>query len=65
LLLAAIELYYITFHFFRPMEIVRLGEHDLTSQDDGSKPEDFGVEKHFVHEQYKPPVFYHDIALVK
>jgi hypothetical protein len=44
--------------------MVRLGEHDLT-KDDESNHRDLRVEKIIIHEQFKNPAMYNDIAIVK
>lgn len=43
---------------------VRLGEHDLSSDDDGASPIDVGVAGRVVHSRYNPRNFDNDIALV-
>lgn len=47
----------------------RLGDLDIASTEDDkllqSQPQDFTVTETHVHPEYKPPVHYHDIALVK
>lgn len=44
---------------------VRLGEHDITSNNDGANPVDIYVEKTFIHEQYNDKTIQHDIALIR
>ncbi|XP_055540540.1 venom serine protease Bi-VSP-like [Wyeomyia smithii] len=44
---------------------VRLGEYDITSDNDGANPVDIYVEKTFVHEQYNAKTIQHDIALIR
>ncbi|XP_044259514.1 serine protease snake-like [Tribolium madens] len=44
---------------------VRLGDLDLATDDDDAQPQDFTVMQTHVHPKYKPPIHYHDIALVK
>ncbi|XP_059471518.1 venom protease-like [Neocloeon triangulifer] len=45
--------------------IVRLGEHDFASDNDGASPADYGVERVIVHPEYRPPRKYNDIALIR
>lgn len=47
------------------LQIVRLGEHDLSSQNDDSNPIDVDVERTIVHEQYRQDIILNDIAIVK
>ncbi|KAG1696672.1 Clotting factor B [Nymphon striatum] len=42
--------------------MIRLAEHDITDNDNGQEHD---VEKIIVHSEYKPPVAYNDIALLK
>ncbi|KAK5639497.1 hypothetical protein RI129_011989 [Pyrocoelia pectoralis] len=44
---------------------VRLGEIDLKHDNDGTEYQDYDVEDIKLHEQYRPPSHYHDIALIK
>ncbi|CAL4130106.1 unnamed protein product, partial [Meganyctiphanes norvegica] len=44
--------------------MVRLGEHDVTRNDDGVH-EDFGVAEVKFYPGYQPPKAYHDISLIK
>uniref|UniRef100_A0A1Y1MV00 Peptidase S1 domain-containing protein n=1 Tax=Photinus pyralis TaxID=7054 RepID=A0A1Y1MV00_PHOPY len=45
--------------------IVRLGEIDLKSDNDGTEYKDYNVVSVKAHEQYRPPSHNHDIALIK
>ncbi|KAG1696677.1 Clotting factor B [Nymphon striatum] len=42
--------------------VIRLAEHDITDNNNG---QEYDVEEIIVHSEYKPPVAYHDIALLK
>ncbi|EAT46744.1 AAEL002128-PA [Aedes aegypti] len=44
---------------------VRLGEYDITSNNDGASPVDIYVEKSFVHEQYNERTIQNDVALIR
>jgi hypothetical protein len=44
---------------------VRVGELDFSRTDEAASPKDIAVAKIFVHPDYKPPIFYHDIALIR
>nr|XP_029730079.1 venom protease-like [Aedes albopictus] len=44
---------------------VRLGEHDITSNNDGANPVDIYVEKAFIHEQYNEKTIQNDVALLR
>jgi len=44
---------------------VRLGEHNLVSEEDGAEPEDFFVEERIIHAEYHPTTFDNDIGLIK
>ncbi|KAK4871702.1 hypothetical protein RN001_015826 [Aquatica leii] len=44
---------------------IRLGDIDLKRSDDGTEYVDYDIQDIKVHEQYKPPTHYHDIALLK
>lgn len=46
-------------------KIVRLGELDFTSDDDGSVYADYTVHRIIVHPKYRYPLKYYDIALIK
>lgn len=46
-------------------QIARLGEYDLTRDDDASNPIDFAIAKTIVHERYEPDIILNDIAIVK
>ncbi|XP_040158699.1 uncharacterized protein LOC120897712 [Anopheles arabiensis] len=43
---------------------VRLGEHDITSDQDGANPVDIYIQRWVVHERYDEKKIYNDIALV-
>ncbi|XP_025837407.1 serine protease snake-like [Agrilus planipennis] len=45
--------------------LVRLGDLDLNRVDDGSEHREYSVADIIVHENYRPPVKYNDIALLK
>ncbi|XP_055696327.1 venom protease-like [Lutzomyia longipalpis] len=45
--------------------VVRLGELDLTKDDDGATPRDYGIEQIFSHPDYKGSSVYSDIALIR
>lgn len=45
--------------------LVRLGELDLSRNDDGSEPEDYDIDKIIVHPDYRYPQKYNDIALLR
>ncbi|XP_017768703.1 PREDICTED: venom protease-like [Nicrophorus vespilloides] len=47
------------------INIVRLGDKDLSRDDDGVEPQEYGVLKHFVHPKYQAPFVYNDIALIE
>lgn len=47
------------------MRYVRLGDLDLANDTDDADPQNFLVASRIPHPEYKPPVRYHDIALVK
>ncbi|CAG0890900.1 unnamed protein product [Cyprideis torosa] len=47
------------------LDIVRLGEHDLSSDNDGANPIDFEVKEVLIHPDYLPPSLQNDIAIVK
>ncbi|KAG1662525.1 Clotting factor B [Nymphon striatum] len=42
--------------------VIRLAEHDITDDNNG---QEYDVEEIIVHSEYKPPVAYNDIALLK
>ncbi|CAG0893394.1 unnamed protein product [Cyprideis torosa] len=55
-------------HCFQAREqlsILRLREHDLKSDNDGSTPVDTTIEEVILHPEYKAPREIHDIALVR
>ncbi|GAB0087379.1 serine protease snake-like [Sergentomyia squamirostris] len=45
--------------------VIRLGERDLSSDDDNEDVRDFGIESVTIHPEYKPQAAYNDIALVR
>lgn len=45
--------------------MVRLGELDFASDTDDAQPEDFSVRSSKEHPNYKYPVLYHDIAIIR
>ncbi|XP_065353230.1 venom protease-like [Cloeon dipterum] len=45
--------------------VVRLGEHDLSTSDDGASPVDYRVQSVIVHPDYSPPSKYNDLALIR
>lgn len=45
--------------------VVRLGDYDLTKDDDGAIHKDYSIEGRLIHKSYAPPATYHDIALIK
>lgn len=45
--------------------VVRLGEHNLKSDNDGAQPVNYAIKKIFRHPDYNPPAKYNDIALLK
>ncbi|KAH0819321.1 hypothetical protein GEV33_003471 [Tenebrio molitor] len=48
-----------------PARWIRLGDTDLQDNEDVPKPQNFTVEQHFIHPDFKSPSRYHDIALIK
>lgn len=46
------------------LEIVRLGEHKLNKNDDGSKPVDYFIQEKIVHPNYDPDTTENDIAIL-
>lgn len=50
--------------FFR-RSIIRFGDHNLFTDDDGVKPVDIPVEKIIRHPDYNPNNFKNDIAVIK
>lgn len=46
-------------------QIVRLGEYDLSTANDGASPIDFAIAKTIVHEEYVPDIILNDIGIVK
>lgn len=47
------------------MSVVRLGESDLSTDDDGASPVNYYLAKVILHPDYRPNMKYHDIALIK
>ncbi|EDW82961.1 uncharacterized protein Dwil_GK22568 [Drosophila willistoni] len=48
-----------------PVNIVRLGELEFENDKDDADPEDFGVLRTILHPDYKHPLLYNDIALIR
>ncbi|XP_055699161.1 serine protease snake-like [Phlebotomus papatasi] len=46
-------------------EYVRLGDHDLLKPSEGSRPQDFRIKEIIRHPDYRVPLKYHDIALIR
>ncbi|XP_058448816.1 uncharacterized protein LOC131428788 [Malaya genurostris] len=44
---------------------VRLGEYDITSDNDGANPVDIYVDRTFIHEQYNEKTIQNDVALIR
>lgn len=44
---------------------MRLGELNLSKDDDGSEPEDYAINRIIVHPDYRYPLKYNDIALLR
>ncbi|KAF5272857.1 hypothetical protein FQR65_LT00453 [Abscondita terminalis] len=44
---------------------IRLGDIDLKTNDDGAEYSEYEIQDIKIHEQYRPPTHYHDIALLK
>ncbi|KAJ8687600.1 hypothetical protein QAD02_023394 [Eretmocerus hayati] len=47
------------------LKIVRLGEYDLSSDDDGAHPVNMTIDKKIIHSEYKPGSTQNDIAILK
>lgn len=47
------------------MSVARLGEYDLSRDNDGANPIDFAIERTIVHDEYMPDIILNDIAIVK
>ncbi|XP_055303511.1 proclotting enzyme isoform X2 [Sitodiplosis mosellana] len=47
------------------LRVARLGEYDLSRENDGANPIDFGIERTIVHEEYLPDIILNDIAILK
>lgn len=47
------------------LRVARLGEYDLTKENDGANPIDFAIDRTIVHEEYMPDIILNDIAIVK
>lgn len=45
--------------------MARLGEYDLSRDNDGANPIDFAIAQTIVHAEYMPDIILNDIALVK
>jgi secreted trypsin-like serine protease len=48
-----------------PPILVRLGDQNLKSEDDGTEPQELGVKKFMKHKRYSSQSKYHDIGLIK
>ncbi|XP_063220939.1 serine protease Hayan-like [Bacillus rossius redtenbacheri] len=48
-----------------PPAVVRLGEYNLRSSNDGAQPVDYAISKVIRHPEYKPPAKYNDIGLLR
>lgn len=59
--------YYVIFcTFFRGAPVVvRLGELDISRTTDDAKPEDYKVKSTVTYPEYRPPLKYHDIAIIE
>ncbi|KAK7076696.1 CLIP domain-containing serine protease [Halocaridina rubra] len=47
------------------LEVVRLGEHNYNSDQDGAKHVDFSIQQIIPHPNYTQPTAYHDLALLQ
>lgn len=47
------------------LQVARLGEYDLTKENDGASPIDFAIERTIVHDEYVPDIILNDIAIIK
>lgn len=45
--------------------MVRVGELDFSRSDEAADPRDIHVAGFSIHPSYKPPRFYHDVAVLK
>ncbi|XP_064112631.1 venom protease-like isoform X2 [Macrobrachium nipponense] len=50
---------------YKPINVVRLGEHDYRNMSDGANEVDFDVGEKFLYPEFKEPQGYHDLALLK
>ncbi|KAJ8923479.1 hypothetical protein NQ315_010057, partial [Exocentrus adspersus] len=50
---------------FGPPTLIRLGDLDLSTSSDGLEHQDYDIEKILRHPDYRYPLKYHDIALIK
>ncbi len=48
-----------------PPVVVRLGDQNLKSEDDGAQPQEFRVKRFMKHERYSSKANYHDIGLIE
>ncbi|XP_018562098.1 serine protease snake-like isoform X2 [Anoplophora glabripennis] len=48
-----------------PPKYVRLGDLDLSTEEDDASPQNFDVLRTILHPSYNPPAKYHDIALLE
>ena len=44
---------------------VRLGEHDLSRDDDGAFPIELDIEERLIHSAYNPRYYHNDIGIIK
>ncbi|XP_063586409.1 venom protease-like [Penaeus indicus] len=49
----------------RRANVIRLGEHDYSTPNDGANPEDFGFAATIPYPQYSEPELHHDIGLIR
>jgi secreted trypsin-like serine protease len=48
-----------------PPTVVRLGDQNLKSDDDGAQRQEFGIKSFMKHENYSGKAKYHDIGLIE
>jgi len=53
------------YDYFREVKWARLGDLNYLTDTDESKPKDYKIEKRIVHPNYKRPISYNDIALLR
>lgn len=56
---------FIFIYFSGPVKYIRVGELDYRSTTDSAEPQDFTVTQVIKHPQWKPPLQYNDIMLLK